>query len=152
MVDEKVIECLREAEVDYEILKTEPVYTCEAAAEATGTRLHQHVKSMLLLCDECKPVLALLQGDKRVDLNRVRKVTSSRRVRLASHEEVKNIMKVEIGAVSPLIADEIPILLDIGLMREKTLYMSAGTHTECVAMSPRDLLKVVKVKMTRISC
>ena len=96
MVGEKVMERLRGTKVSYRILETEPVYACEAAAEATGTRLHQHVKSLLLSYDKHKPVLALLQGDKRVDLNRV--------------------------------------------------------STEYVAMSPRDLLKVVKVKMTRISC
>ena len=71
-------------------------------------------------------------------------------VRLATKEEVGSILKVEPGAVSALIAENMPILLDVKVLRNTLIYVSAGTHTETVSMSPRDLHRLTKAKLTSL--
>jgi len=69
---------------------------------------------------------------------------------LATKEEVGSILHVEPGAVSALIAENMPILLDVKILRNRLIYMSAGTHTESVSMSSRDLHRLTKAKLTSI--
>lgn len=81
------------------------MYICEAAAKATKSKLREHVKVMLLIDINDRPVIVLLPGDKRVSLHKVAKVVGVQKVRLATSEEVKTTLGVETGAVSALIAE-----------------------------------------------
>jgi prolyl-tRNA editing enzyme YbaK/EbsC (Cys-tRNA(Pro) deacylase) len=59
-------------------------------------------------------------------------------------------LHVEPGAVSALIAENTPILLDVKVLRNRLILMSAGTHTESVSMSPGDLHGLTKAILTSI--
>ena len=151
MVDQLVLERLGKAGVEYQLVSHQPVYTCEDAARETDTKASVHVKAMLVLDAENHPALALLPGDKRLSLRRMAKAIGISSVRLATKEEVRNILHVEPGAVSALIAENIPMLLDVEILRNKLVYMSAGTHTESIVMNPRDFHRFTKAKLTSIS-
>jgi len=58
---------------------------------------------------------------------------------------------VQPGAVTALIPENMPMLLDTEILRNKLVYMSAGTHTESVAMSLRDFHRLTKAKLTTVS-
>jgi len=151
MVDQQVLERLDKAGVEYRLLSHQPVYTCEDAARETCTKASVHVKAMLVLDADNHPALALLPGDERLSLRKTAKALSVSSVRLATKEEVGSILHVEPGAVSALIAENMPILLDVKILRNRLIYMSAGTHTESVIMNPRDLHRLTKAKLTSIS-
>jgi len=150
MVDQRVLERLDKAGVEYRIHSHQPVYTCEDAARETCTKASIHVKAMLVLDSDNHPALALLPGDERLSLRKTAKALSVSSVRLATKEEVGSTLHVEPGAVSALIAENMPILLDVKILRNRLIYMSAGTHTESVSMSPRDLHRLTKAKLTSI--
>jgi len=150
MVDQRVLERLDKAGVAYQLLSHQPVYTCEDAARETCTKASIHVKAMLVLDVDNRPALALLPGDERLSLRKTAKALSVSSVELATKEEVGSILHVEPGAVSALIAENMPILLDVKILRNRLIYMSAGTHTESVSMSSRDLHRLTKAKLTSI--
>jgi len=151
MVDQRVLERLNQAGVEYRLLSHQPVYTCEDAARETCTRTSMHVKAMLVLDVDNRPALALLPGDRRLSLRKTDKVLGVSSVRLATKEEVKKILDIEPGAVSALIAENMPMLLDVEILRNKLVYMSAGTHTESVVISSRDFHRLTKARLTSIS-
>jgi len=151
MVDQRVLARLDKAGVEYQLLSHQPVYTCEDAARETCTKTSIHVKAMLVLDADNRPALALLPGDRRLSLNKMAKVLDVSKVRLATKEEVKKILDVEPGAVSALIAENMPMLLDVEILRNKVVYMSAGTHTESVVMNSRDFHRLTKARLTGIS-
>jgi len=150
MVDQRVLERLDKAGVEYRLLSHQPVYTCEDAARETCTKASIHVKAMLVLDADNHPGLALLPGDERLSLRKTAKALSVSSVRLATREEVGSILHVEPGAVSALIAENMPILLDVKILRNRFIYMSAGTHTESVLMNTRDLHRLIQAKLTSI--
>ena len=150
MVITQVIQRLNSEGVNYKLLTHNPVYTCEEAAKATRSKLRQHVKAMLLIDINNRPVVVLLPGDKHVSLHKVAKAIGVQKVRLASPKEVKTTLGVETGAVSALIAEGILMLLDVSVMRNRLVYMSAGTHTDSIMISPKDFQRVIKAKLTSI--
>ncbi len=64
-----ITEKLEELKLNYTVKPhSQPVYTSEAAARERGVRLSQIVKTMLLMDRNDRMVVAVLPGDKKLDL------------------------------------------------------------------------------------
>ena len=64
-----------------------PVKTVEQAVKATDSKPKQIIKSLLFIPEE-EPVLVTVDGESKVDLNKLAKIFG--KVRLATPEEVAN--------------------------------------------------------------
>jgi prolyl-tRNA editing enzyme YbaK/EbsC (Cys-tRNA(Pro) deacylase) len=89
------------------------------------------VKSLLFRSNDYF-VLSLVAGDKRCSLNKLKKITNTINILMASPEEVKIQTGYTIGGVSPVgHLKPVKILMDNSLERFKDLYAAAG-HPNCV--------------------
>ena len=77
-----------------------PVKTVEQAVKATGSRPEQIIKSLLFISEKEGPILVIVDGESKVDLNKLEKMFG--KVRLATPEEVKQITGFEVGALPPV--------------------------------------------------
>jgi prolyl-tRNA editing enzyme YbaK/EbsC (Cys-tRNA(Pro) deacylase) len=113
--------------------------TARLAAEAIGTDLGSIVKSLLFVADD-QPVLVLVSGDHRADLEKLRSVLGASRLRIASAAEVHEATGFAIGGVPP-IAHEPPLrtLIDETLKRFGTLYAAAGTPSAVFSIQYKQL-------------
>ena len=76
--------------------------------------------------------LCLVAGDKKVSLNKIKKILEIKDVSMATADDVKNITGYTIGGVSPIgHLNEIDIFIDNSLERFKSLFAAAG-HPNCV--------------------
>jgi len=74
----------------------------------------------------------LVAGDKRVSLNKLKKILEIKDVSMASADDVKNITGYTIGGVSPVgHLNKIDIFIDNSLERFTSLFAAAG-HPNCV--------------------
>ena len=76
-----------------------PVKTVEQAVKATDSNPKQIIKSLLFISEE-EPVLVIVDGESKADLNKLAKIFG--KVRLATPEEVKQITGFEVGALPPV--------------------------------------------------
>jgi len=114
----------------------------QGAAEALGVSLPQIVKSLLFIADG-KPVLVLVPGDRRADVQRLKDHLNAQSVRIANRERVEQETGFGVGAVPPVgHARPIPTWLDERLMAHETVYTSAGAKDRLLAIAPTDLLRV----------
>tara|TARA_B100001121_G_scaffold72385_1_gene64151 strand:+ start:690 stop:1169 length:480 start_codon:yes stop_codon:yes gene_type:complete len=105
--------------------------TAEEAASSLGCEVGAIVKSLLFKTERTF-TLCLVSGDKKVSLNKIKKVLGIKDVSMASAEEVKNITGFTIGGVSPIgHKNKISILMDKSLERFKKLFAAAG-HPNCI--------------------
>ncbi len=105
--------------------------TAQEAASSLGCEVGAIVKS-LLLKTENSFTLFLVSGDKKVSLNKVKKILRIKDAAMANAEEVKNITGFTIGGVSPIgHLQKIDTLMDNSLERFKILFAAAG-HPNCV--------------------
>jgi prolyl-tRNA editing enzyme YbaK/EbsC (Cys-tRNA(Pro) deacylase) len=80
---ERVAAYLREAGVDARLEEFElSAATAEDAARAAGCTLEQIVKSLVFVCDG-RPVLALVPGDRRADLEKIARAAGAVEARIA---------------------------------------------------------------------
>ena len=105
--------------------------TAQEAASSLGCEVGAIVKS-LLFKTENSFTLFLVSGDKKVSLNKVKKILRIKDASMANAEEVKNITGFTIGGVSPIgHLQKIDTLMDNSLERFKILFAAAG-HPNCV--------------------
>jgi Ala-tRNA(Pro) deacylase len=66
-------------------------------------------------------------------------------LRLATKEEVKEVTRVEIGAVPPFgLIFEIPLYIDKNLFDNETIVFNAGLHTKSIQMSTDDYKRIAQ--------
>jgi len=138
----KIIKLLKESGVDYKLIYHEPVYTSEQAEKITGLDLGQGMKSLLVKGDR-KFVLAVIPGDKRLDVRKMALLMKVKRVGLATKEEVKERMHCELGSCYPLGGVvSLRTIADPSLLGKNTLLLSPGVNDKTIIMSAEDYFRV----------
>jgi len=125
--------------------------TAADAAQAMGCELGQIVKSLVVVADG-RPVLALVAGDRRGDLDAIATEVGASKVRMADADAVRAATGYVIGGVSPFdLPHDLPVLVDDSLSRFEIVFPAAGTPSSMVRMRFDDLTTVVGGRMARIS-
>ena len=105
--------------------------TALEAASSLGCDVGAIIKS-LLLKTENEFILCLVAGDKKVSLNKIKKILDTKDVTLAPPNEVKIVTGFTIGGVSPIgHLNKVGIFIDNSLERFTALFAAAG-HPNCV--------------------
>ena len=121
--------------------------TAVDAANSLNCEVGAIVKSLLFRADGSF-VLCLVSGDKKCSLNKLKKITGKKDVRLASPEEVKSQTGYTIGGVSPVgHLNNLDLLVDKSLERFNNIFAAAG-HPNCVfRINYLDLIKMTNAKI-----
>lgn len=120
--------------------------TMEDAERDLGLDAARIVKTVAFRTREGKLVLAALRGTSRVDYARLATLTGVNRKDLfpLSPEEVRIILGVEPGSVSPLPPRSVARLLidEAVLAMGRTVYCGTGRLDRTLALAPEDLVRL----------
>lgn len=151
-VFEKIIEILKDNQINYQLLKHEPVFTSEEAAKVRGTSIKQAAKALVFYADKM-PIMIVLPGDKKIDVKKFKKAHQAKDLRMATPKEVEELIGVKIGAVHPLgMIHGLPVYVDNSLGKNQEVVFSAGLHTRSIKMKYRDWFRLAKPKLGNFSC
>lgn len=120
----------------------EATRTATQAAEAVGCELSQIVKSLVFEADG-EPVLVLVDGSSRVDLDLVRAESGAESVRRASADLVRQATGYAIGGVPPFghVTQAARVFADRGLLAHDVVWAAAGTPHTVFALPPGELVE-----------
>lgn len=131
--------------VTYEVSEHEPVYTSEQAAKVRGVELKTGVKALVLKTEKGSLVMGLIAADKRIDLKRLAKIARTKKLRLASPQEVLKTTGCEVGSVHPFgNLHRLPTYLDSSILENNIVNFNAGLHTVSIQMKAKDLVKAIR--------
>ncbi|HZG03911.1 MAG TPA: YbaK/EbsC family protein [Streptomyces sp.] len=118
----------------------EATRTAAQAAEAVGCGLAEIVKSLVFEADG-EPVMVLMDGASRVDVERVRRELGAGKVRRADAATVRAATGYAIGGVPPFgHVTKLRVLADRGLLAHDTVWAAAGTPHTVFPLDPRSLI------------
>lgn len=121
------------------------------AAQGLGVEPGAIVKSLVFLLDG-RPALVLVGGDRRVDPQRLKSITGARRVMIAPRERVVEATGYPPGAVPPVgHPAPLPVWIDVGLAKHKTVYASGGAIDVMMALSFEDLSRATGGRLVELS-
>jgi len=141
-----VTEKLDELQIEYKIKPhTKPVYTSEDAARERGVRLSQIVKTMLLMDENGGIVVAVLPGDKRLDLKKLKKLTEVKDLRFVDREIVEQRLGFVAGAIAPIaeLLEGMPTFVDPAVFFEKMVDISSGDPRAGLELKSEDLQELL---------
>jgi len=150
---EEVKKFIEEHDLDVKILQfDEPVRTVEEAAERSKADPSEIVKTIILIADD-RPIAAIIQGNRKIDLEKLRKVLNAKYVRLAKPSEVLKLLGIGIGAVSPLLNSmkRIRCIIDEKVLMMKKVLAGGGSEKTLVLIKPKDLAEILKPIIADIS-
>jgi len=150
---EEVERFIREYGLDVEILRfDEPVRTVEEAAERSKADPSEIVKTMIFIADD-RPIAAMVQGDRRIDLRKLRRVLKADYVRLAKPGEVLKLLGIRIGAISPLLNSmkRIRCVMDERILMKERVLAGGGSEKTLISIRPKDLAEILKPIIADIS-
>ncbi|MFG2114638.1 YbaK/EbsC family protein [Streptomyces sp. NPDC048718] len=114
--------------------------TAQQAADAIGCHASEIVKSLIFAADG-EPVLVLMDGASRVDVERVRAELGAAAVTRADATVVRDTTGYAIGGVPPFgHRTRTRVLADRGLLDHAVVWAAAGTPHTVFALDPKSLI------------
>ena len=114
------------------------------AATSLNCKVGAIVKSLLFKTEQ-DYVLCLVAGDKKCSLNKLKKLTNLKDVRMAPAEEVKLCTGYTIGGVSPVgHLKDIKIFVDHSLERFQNIFAAAGHPNVIFKINYEKLIQITK--------
>lgn len=125
----------------------------EQAAHERDQQPDQIIRSILFRLPEDQYVMVLMPGPKQVSWKKLRAALGTRRITLATPEEVLQMTGYQIGAVSPIgIHPTIRILVEETLRNQSEVSLGSGEHGLAIIMTTNYLFLVLpSAKFVRIS-
>jgi Ala-tRNA(Pro) deacylase len=132
------------AKVSYEIYNHRSAFTAPETAHTLQDSGKQMAKVVILNVDGAF-VMAVVPGDRLVDLRKAARLLGAREVvRIAAEEEFSPLFPgCEIGAMPPF-ADlfGLPMVVDFLLTEQKEIFFKPGNHRQTVRLAYRDYKKL----------
>ncbi|MGW5675457.1 YbaK/EbsC family protein [Streptomyces sp. NPDC003860] len=118
----------------------EATRTAAEAAAAIGCHVSEIVKSLIFTADG-EPVVVLVDGASRVDVERVRKELGAAAVKRADADLVRATTGYAIGGVPPFgHLTRTRVLADRALLTHDVVWAAAGTPHTVFPLPPKDLI------------
>lgn len=116
----------------------------EQAARERDQQPEQIVRSILFRLPDDHYVMVLMPGPKQVSWKKLRTTLGTRRITLATPDEVLQMTGYQIGAVSPIgINPTIRILVDKALQDQSEISLGSGEHGLAIIMTTNHLFFVL---------
>lgn len=139
---ERVAIAARAAGLEIDIERfPEGTRTAADAARAVGCEVSQIVKSLVFMAGDA-PILALVSGANRVDLDKLARAAGTDAVRRADGDEARAATGFGIGGVPPFgHSTPLAVLVDRDLASHDRLWAAAGLPDAVFAIAPDDLVR-----------
>lgn len=148
---EEVIKKLDELKIEYKEVSHTPVFTIEEMNKLGDIFDNAKICKNLFVRDQKgkKHFLIVLPEEKRAPLTEIAEKIQSTKLSFASEERLMKYLKLTPGAVTPLAVindkqNEVEVIIDEILMKEKLLGVHPCVNTSTLLIKPLDLEKYIK--------
>ena len=150
-IPKRLIDCLNENKVRYEILHDPEAVTAQRIAQAEHVKGRHHAKVVMIKSGE-QHLIAVLPADHQIDLEKVGKAIG-KPASLDREEEFKSLFPdCATGAMPPFgNLYGLQTYVDKNIAEQDYIVFEAGTHTDAIKMSYRDYEKIVKPQIADLA-
>ena len=150
-IPKRLIDCLNENKVRYEILHHPEAVSAQRIAQAEHVKGRHHAKVVMIKSGD-QHVMMVLPADHQIDLEKAEKAIG-KVVSLDKEQEFKSLFPdCAIGAMPPFgNLYGLSTYMDKDLAEQEYIVFEAGTHTDAIKMSYRDYDTIVKPKVEEVA-
>ncbi len=155
-VFDRVVALLDEHGAAYRVIEHEPEGRTEVVSGLRGNPLSQAAKCVVMRVKLTKKkshyVLAVVPGDRRVDLGRVRELWSAVHVSFAERETAERLSGSVSGSIVPFSFDPaLELVVDPDLLEQPRMFFTAGELDVSLSLDSRDYVRAASPRVERIA-
>jgi Ala-tRNA(Pro) deacylase len=152
----RLIALLDAAQAEYELLDHDPVGTTEVVSEVRGNPLAQAAKCLMLVVKvdrrTRRHVLAVVPGDRRVDLAAVASLYQARYAGFCDAETAERLAQAVPGTVLPFALDPaVELIADPSVLAQPRLYFNAARLDRSVSLATADYERIAQPRICPIA-
>jgi len=149
----RAIQFLKGTKTSFEVIKyRHDMKGAEFAAKAIGFPLEKTVKTLVVDLSGKGHVLALLPGDRQLDLKKLAKAVGVKKAVMADTATAERLTGYLVGGISPFgTAKRIPAVMAESLLRHQRVAINAGQRGTMLLMSPDDIESVLGCNIAPIT-
>ena len=123
------------------------------AANFMGVSPDQVFKTIVIVREKKKPVLAVVPGPRVVDLKLLAAFLGEKKVHLPTEREAEELTGLQAGGISPLalINKGFQVVIDSAAQVYEKIYVSGGQRGLDIQLGVEDLLKLTNARVGKIS-
>lgn len=126
-------------------------FSAEEVAEKLNRPLPSVFKTLVARTSEKQVVMAVVPGDKNLNLNLLAKALKAKRADLVNLKELEPLTGYQKGGCSPIIAKRVfPVVIDESVRTHADVAVSAGLRGLQVIIAPEDLIAVCNATVTSL--
>ncbi|MEK7653210.1 MAG: YbaK/EbsC family protein [Patescibacteria group bacterium] len=147
----KVKNYLDKKGINYEEIAHKTVYTAYDAAQTLKKELKEIAKNLLIQVDKTF-ALVIVPADKRIDLNKLKKVLGAKKVSIPDEKVMVKILKIKPGAISSFgKLHQLEVLIDRAMVGTKKAVFSTGSFTDSVLLRVKDFVQMEEAKLADVA-
>lgn len=148
----RAINFLKNKKIPFEVVKYDHIKKgAKFAAEATGFALQQTVKTLVIELGNRTYCLALLPGDRQLDLKALAQVFKVKRTAMADTSTAQRLTGYLVGGISPFgTKQNLPVVLEAGFHKFDEVLINAGQRGTMLKIAPRDIECALDCKVAEI--
>lgn len=129
------------------------IHSAEEVAKAVGLPAGQVFKTLVVVSERGRPLLAIIPGDRELDLKKLAHVAQEKKLRMATHREAESLTGLLVGGISALalLHKGFPVYLDTHANEYAQILVSAGQRGINLQLAVEDLIRVTRACTADIS-
>lgn len=120
------------------------IHSAEQVAETLRVPPEIVFKTLVVISDKGRPLLAIVPGSRELDLKRLARASGEKSLRMASQREAERLTGLLVGGISALalLSKGFRVFLDASASAHEQVLVSAGQRGINLQLAPADLLSV----------
>ena len=129
------------------------IHSADGVAEALGVPAAQVFKTLVALPQRGKPLLAIVPGDRELDLKALAKAAGDKKVHMATQKEAEALTGLQVGGISALaLLDKgFRVFLDASAEGFDTILVSAGERGINLQLPVADLVRLTRARLAPLA-
>ena len=147
MIGKKVLDYLGKQKIPFEVLGHKKVFTAYDLSQTLKEDLHRIAKTLLVKADK-NYVIVILPAAFKVDLAKLKKALSAKKLSIPKEEVIVKVLKVKVGGLTPFGAlHKVETVADKSLLKTQHMIINAGSFTQSLRLKVKDYLRAEEAKL-----
>ena len=150
----QAVRALRTAAVVYEphLYAWEPRGGTQASSEALGVNEHEVIKTLIFEDDRGTPLCVLMHGDNEVSAKNLARFMGVKSVAPCSPQVADRHSGYQVGGTSPFgLRKAMPVFMERTILDLPRIFINGGARGFLVALSPRDVERVLSPRLVDVA-
>ena len=150
--DTPALAALRDAGLEYEVVRTPRAGSAEESAELQGIEIHQLVRTIVLRRSEDDYIFVLVPGGRTIDWPKLRAHLNVSRLSLPDKGEATAATGYERGAITPFGSRTAwPVIADASIVGLPRVAIGGGAHGVNLHVAADDLISYLDADVTDVT-